>query len=185
MTDVPAAKSFLGVPIIGTPNHAEQAETHKNTRDLAELLRPLVEDDFIHSFGWTQFTPYFNDGEPCIFRATDFWVRTVKDVEDTEPVPATCRRCGTECARCDDVDESDDGLYRIDDYTTHPTLGRRAWMTDRYEGDQEERYERARDVMESLTSREYRRPLIDLFGDHCSVTVSADGITIDGYVHHD
>lgn len=184
MTDIPATKSLLGVPIIGTPDHSGQSDTHKKGEDLAELLRPLIEDDFVHSFGWTQFTPYFNDGEVCVFRAREFWVRTVADMEPSDE-PATCRRCGHDCERCEDIDTTDDARYLIDEYNTHPTLGRRAWMTDKYEGGQRERYEMARDAFDELEKPEYRRILIDLFGDHCTVTVAATGIAITEYAHHD
>jgi hypothetical protein len=28
----------------------------------------------IIKFGWTQYTPYFNDGDPCVFRYNDMYV---------------------------------------------------------------------------------------------------------------
>jgi hypothetical protein len=185
MTDIPAERSFLGVPIIGTVNLGSNAGTHKTREDVAELIKPLLADDFIHSFGWQQFTPYFNDGEPCIFRARGFWVRTVKDV-DIEQADATCRRCGSECSTCEEIDPDDDDLFIIDDYTKHPTLGSRPWTNGRsYQGTEEERFIRALIVSEALETSQYQRALVDLFGDHAEVTVTREGIKITDYSHHD
>lgn len=39
-------------------------------KDFYPALKPLFEkaNDKIDSLGWTQYTPYFNDGDECIFR---------------------------------------------------------------------------------------------------------------------
>src|SRR5689334_3768923 len=42
---------------------AAQAAFQEGTAKLFELF-PAME-----SFGWTQYTPYFNDGEECVFSA--------------------------------------------------------------------------------------------------------------------
>lgn len=185
--DIPAEKSFLGVPIIGETGRGHDAEVtqHKKPADLAELIRPLLEDDFIVDFGWTQFTPYFNDGEACIFRARDFWVRTVRDAEG-EGAPAVCGRCGEYCPTCEDHDPDDMDRLRVNQYYgTHPTLGGRKWDSDQYTGNQLERYEWAVALAEALDDTAYRRALVDLFGDHCQVTITREGIKVEGYEHHD
>lgn len=33
----------------------------------------------IEGIKWTQYTPYFNDGEPCIFRVNNVYVKTEND----------------------------------------------------------------------------------------------------------
>jgi len=37
----------------------------------------------LESFSWKQYTPYFNDGEECVFSANTDYVR-INDVEDSE-----------------------------------------------------------------------------------------------------
>jgi hypothetical protein len=184
--DIPAEKSFLGVPIIGETGrgHEAEVEKHKKPADLAELIRPLLEDEFIVDLGWTQFTPYFNDGEACIFRARDFWVRTVRDA-DGEQAPAVCGRCGGDCPTCDDYDPDDRDRLRVSEYHEHPTLGGNRYGHNGYVGTQRDRYETASALAEALEDPAYRRALVDLFGDHCQVTVTREGIKVDGYVHHD
>lgn len=47
-------------------------------KELSELFEDFLDDIFtrcskLQSFGWTQYTPYFNDGSPCVFSAnTDY-----------------------------------------------------------------------------------------------------------------
>lgn len=36
--------------------------------ELAEQARAVFADERIRAIRWTQYTPYFNDGDPCIFR---------------------------------------------------------------------------------------------------------------------
>jgi len=36
----------------------------------------------IKAVSWTQYTPYFNDGEPCVFQVGDMWFLTEKGLED-------------------------------------------------------------------------------------------------------
>ena len=44
-------------------NRAEQ----KTAADMEALLNEVFASG-VKALGWTQYTPYFNDGEPCIFR---------------------------------------------------------------------------------------------------------------------
>lgn len=36
----------------------------------------------ILKFGWTQYTPYFNDGDPCVFNYNDMYVCTDPETAD-------------------------------------------------------------------------------------------------------
>lgn len=70
------------------------AEFNKKKLDLiSELKRdfvPMFSEDFekskrIDSFGWRQYTPYFNDGDECIFRVnTDYIYINEEDAEEIE-----------------------------------------------------------------------------------------------------
>lgn len=44
-------------------------KTLKN--DFFTLVRQVLENKNIKALYWTQYTPYFNDGEPCVFRVND------------------------------------------------------------------------------------------------------------------
>ena len=50
----------------------KEAYTHKLKTEGATIIKQIVNEVFsvmpeIYSFSWIQYTPYFNDGDPCIF----------------------------------------------------------------------------------------------------------------------
>ncbi|MEH1056015.1 hypothetical protein V6U89_12475 [Micromonospora sp. CPCC 206171] len=115
-------------------------------------------------FGWQQYTPYFNDGEPCHFGIDRLWVRTTADRPDADP---------------DDL-----RVGRYED--PHPTLGWRGWEAGRewpYTGADEPRYERVRALADALAEGGFDDVLLDAFGDHATVTVRRDGIAVQFYEH--
>jgi len=68
----------------------ELTETRKHYREKAQKV--LTEHLFPTFFGdhpeikmiyWTQYTPYFNDGDECVFRINDVCVSDVTDHEET------------------------------------------------------------------------------------------------------
>jgi hypothetical protein len=164
--------NFLGIRVEGTITPAGRVPQ----RPLAELqpaLLDLLRDPEIDEFGWRQYTPYFNDGDPCVFTADELWVRTVHD---------------------HDADPGD--LLIADDYDyVHPTLGRaghdgydysaspHAPRIRPYEGTDEPRYWRARAVADALSSRAFNDVLMDAFGDHATVTVRRTGILVEFFKH--
>lgn len=51
--------------------------------NLIHLFKPIFEKyKFIHKLSWVQYTPYFNDGDECIFGTSFDHIRYCKDVED-------------------------------------------------------------------------------------------------------
>jgi hypothetical protein len=140
-------------------------ELQEPLSELEPLLRAVLDDDTIIEFGWTQYTPYFNDGDPCIFRVCTPWFRTV-----------------------DDADVEDTYALEADNY--HPSLGERpgryvdgAYVVGAYEGPDEARYERVQALASAIEGGAFEHVLLDAFGDHCSVVVKRDGITVDEYSH--
>jgi SepF-like predicted cell division protein (DUF552 family) len=62
-------------------------------KKLAELVKNDIKDVFnemfvlnpkLQSFSWTQYTPYFNDGDECIFRVNGYLDVEYDNVEYTE-----------------------------------------------------------------------------------------------------
>lgn len=161
-----AAKSFLGVPVKGDISRTEKRTQQKPLEDLAPLFEAVLSDPLIQSFGWTQYTPYFNDGDPCIFRVNAPYFRTVQD-----------------------GDESDRWALEID-YGRHPTLGgaETEWknglrVEKAYEGDHETTYRACRALNAALQSGSFDDVLQGNFGDHATITVSREGIEVEFYEH--
>lgn len=75
--------SFLGIPVEGDITHGAKRTAQRPMSELETLILALHLDSEIYDFGWTQSTPYFNDGDPCVFGADSFWVRTNVDANPT------------------------------------------------------------------------------------------------------
>lgn len=177
--------SFLGIPVDGDITRGDKRVPQKPLSELEPLMRAVLADDFIDSFGWRQYTPYFNDGEPCVFSVGDPWFRTTEDV--------TRKTAGS-----DDEDEDD---YEDDDsfsvsYGEHPTLGKqdytwdnpRDWENRRkvygpYNGGYQQSYMVCAALSDAINSGAFEDVLLEAFGDHASVKVTASGITVDSYEH--
>lgn len=149
---------FLDLVVEGEIISPDTLPTQRPFSDLVPLFQALLDDPAIRAFGWVQYTPYFNDGEPCVFGAGTFWVAT-----DRDPNP-------------EDVDPWD---LRVSDY--HPSLPPRVRLHGRrVDNDAYDpvRWQACTAASEAVSSQEYDRALLEMFGDHARITVTRDGITI-------
>ena len=67
--------------------NAKRAELLKEIqKDFPDILKPIFEgSDKIQSFGWSQYTPYFNDGDECVFSSNvDYPFVNDEYVEDVD-----------------------------------------------------------------------------------------------------
>jgi hypothetical protein len=169
--------SFLGIPVEGEITKASRKAAQKPLSELEPLIRAVIDDPTIHSFGWTQATPYFNDGDPCVFSVHEPWFLTVDDEAKLE---------FDEDGYCEDFEED---TYSVM-YGGHPTLGERDydWVNREkvyksYAGPDEARYDRCLDLAKAFDSEAFDDVLLDSFGDHARITVKRDGITVESYEH--
>lgn len=74
---------FLGVPVSGeiTRYTERQVEQH-DPRILLDMLDELLALPHVEAVRWEQYTPYFNDGDACVFNVCEATVRL--DVSDEE-----------------------------------------------------------------------------------------------------
>ena len=146
--------------------------------ELGHLIRCLATDPNVKTFGWQQYTPYFNDGDVCEFRVGELWILTVDDSEDEE--------------------DFDRYSYEVSD--THPTLGPKKWIMgvrvpaangygytytpSSYEP-KEAKYPTTYLLAESLSKalEHAEVTLLEWFGDHVEIRVTKDGIQVDEYEH--
>ncbi len=64
--------------------HEYKNSIRKLQNTLVELIKPIMVEGGINSIRWCQYTPYFNDGDVCTFRAgiDDLYVEPVnQDME--------------------------------------------------------------------------------------------------------
>ena len=182
---------FLSLPVDGDIIRPGSSGPQLTKEQLGEIVQTLLDDEHIVSFGWSQYTPYNNDGETCYFSTGGLWVETVLDCA---PGPDPDPEASASEAH-DDEDDEDEG-YERDDRSErlamyhHPTLDDQYW--DRQLGkfvDREvklpETAKRARVLSDVIEDGTADAVLLGLFGDHARVTVTKERITVDSYDEHD
>jgi molybdopterin converting factor small subunit len=134
------------------------------TEDLRKEFPTLFQDLFaqskrIESFSWTQYTPYFNDGESCEFGVNqDYLYVNGENVEDLD----------------EEEDFLNESTYkRVDgEYKKVPNP-----LYDPKEG---EVFQAIKTILNTVPDEFYE----ELFGDHVKVTVYKDGkIETEDYRH--
>lgn len=157
-------KNFLGIPVTGDIQQVDKRAAQRPIEDLQPLIRAVLDDPEIVEFGWRQYTPYFNDGDPCVFSAMEPWFRLTTDPDDG------------------DFDTYD---HEIDQ---HPRLSTRRWVGGRHEDqvlspEDAARRERCAALSSAIDGGEFENVLLEAFGDHAEITVRRDGISVDFYSH--
>lgn len=105
---------------------------------------------------WTQYTPYFNDGDACVFSVHGIYVYPKPEGDDER-------------------DDSGHELGRLDFYFRHPEyLKGNEWIT-------QELADEGRRVSDLLYAN--ADALEAAFGDHMEIVASIDGVTADEYSH--
>lgn len=157
--------TFSGLPINGRIVYGADKKEQKTEEEFLAILQPVLDDPTISAVCWKQYTPYFNDGDPCVFRAYLYGasIRGSYDYEED-----------------DEIDEfppySDEG---------RAAFGRRGYGTDtQYEGPDEARYDRLTALANAVGDGSFDDVLLTKFGDHAVVkVVPKDGIYIEFYEH--
>lgn len=157
--------SFLGIPVTGDIVKAERRVAQRPIDDFRPLILAVLDIKEITGFGWKQYTPYFNDGDPCVFSAYGAWFSTEED-KDRDP---------------------DDDELTID---YHPVLGPKRWDSQLGTHVQVKQlpeitaiYETCKALSDAIEGGEFDDVLLEAFGDHAEVTVSSAGITVEFYQH--
>lgn len=149
-------------------------EIHRMKKEVADTLRNEMRGEFakifednpeLRWFSWVQYTPYFNDGESCVFSVID----SIRYQWGGNP---------------DDLEEID--------YYDFPEISK--WDIPYIRGEKESSWRSEIDPTEVLAA-DALEPVINLlsaidddiflevFGDHAMVIVTKDGIDIEEYEH--
>lgn len=163
-------KNFLGIPIEGDITKSNKRAEQKPVEEFTPLVQALLDDPTIVEFGWYQYTPYFNDGEPCVFSAGELWVRLTTSPEDADTVDLSLRY-PSERVEPHLGEEKIKWIKKYSEYETE------------YEGPDEERFQRALALHNAIDSGQFDDVLMDTFGDHAGVTVKRDRIAVEFYEH--
>lgn len=131
------------------------------------------------SFGWTQYTPYFNDGDECTFRCnTDYINLKVADAEEEEePVVAVE---GEESEDEDDEDEEEEE-EDYDDEDEDDEFG--SWGLDEIPEDKLTPKQKAGKAVLELLGLFDDEDYKTFFDNHVRVTVTKNGVRTTEYSH--
>lgn len=110
----------------------------------------------IKAIPWTQYTPYFNDGEPCEFGVRDMWVLSELSYSDWQ----------------------EEGGSYAEEYDVVNT-----YCDDKYKNElTKEQKKLANDFIKNI-SKLSDDIYEDMFGDHVYVIATKDGFEIEEYSH--
>lgn len=164
--------TFFNKPINGEISHYTEGQAVQHEpQEFIDALDALVNLPQVAEVRWEQYTPYFNDGDACVFGTHEFNVR-LNNAEDAEG----------------DYDEgwlSAYYLHRYKEGTDWRTPGdnREFYILD----DDENRVE-TRDVYDALQHLgeivdHHYAILSDKFGDPAQVTYDGESFNVEYYEH--
>ncbi len=155
---------------------AFEAARQKLNEDFKESIKTIFESFFaanpeVYAFAWTQYTPYFNDGEPC-----EFGVNEIYAYKDTDAVREALEASDRSIfwGEIDSEDDEDCEVNTRDQkYDSHAKKMVPVKL---------EQYEHnTADLIRALN--DFNDEFQYAFGDHVSVVVTRDGIDVEDFDH--
>jgi hypothetical protein len=144
----------------------EYKEKNKKVKEAQEELNKVLSTTFnngikllfeiypqLKNIRWTQYTPYFNDGDTCTFSS---------DVCD----------CILNLPREDDYDSTEEYEEEYEKYKKEPWDYKTEEITDEIQNN-------IVDFLKEFDDEDYET----MFGDHAEVFVTKDGIEVENYCH--
>lgn len=132
--------------------------------DMAKIV--FEQNPELKGFRWTQYTPYFNDGNSCEFGVNDFELLHPEDQYNELSKYEEEERGGYH--DCLDIIKGRVnyllGWYRAPEGYTSPL--RKA-------------YNSVKDFLHEFDESDLEK----MFGDHVEITVTPEGVEVDGYSH--
>lgn len=194
---------FLGMAVEGSGGEGEnknRPEQYDIDHFKATVAKVLAHDE-VTGIAWTQYTPYFNDGDPCIFRASDpsFSFAGVVESSDTYFDYSWMEEDFEETGRvwCGNYNNSDlfDRIVGKNDknwgeWKSGVNYRDREWTWKEGSGpDNAPNRELFNDIhafIKLLDGGHYDHAVEDLFGDHAIIRIDKllGKVVIDEY-HHD
>lgn len=154
---------LLGMPIKGSIQRGYKRKDQRPKSEFASLVQAALDVDGIEVLRWRQYTPYFNDGDACVFSAHGLEV-TVNGVE------------------IEDIDWGDNAAKVLG--TRPRTYGTNGWVYGAYEGPDEDRYNTLQALADAIGGGAFDDVLLDLFGDHAEVKITkGQDIEVDSVDH--
>jgi hypothetical protein len=138
----------------------------------------------LKSFGWRQYTPYFNDGDSCVFRVHfDYPYINGASEDYDEECDISIKIHGYKVLETEEDVHINDEVAEKSGYTWYKgnQIGDNGLC---YNTDYDEAAATAVDQIQEVLNSIPEDFFLDLFGDHAKVTIYADGtIDVEEYDH--
>lgn len=159
-------------PILGDINERRRGSVEqKSAAEFIAVVDKLLALPGVGKLAWKQYTPYFNDGDPCefgvhgvAFQFLDGFLPTPPDEDDLDNFYAV-----------------EGAWFTVYDMYTYGPGGYTDRIFTEYGVDLEPYYKALADFEGQLGAFEY--VLQDNFGDHAVVTATVHGFNVEGYEH--
>jgi hypothetical protein len=140
--------------IVALQNELKKAIAEKGEGFLKKIFNDVFDKyPEVKALGWTQYTPYFNDGDTCTFSVHDIYGAPIDDVE---------KLSGLEYGFLEEVD--DDGGQGDMTFSSYDHQG-------------------IKELEKALHSSAGEEVLKVIFGDHVKIIVTRAGIEAEEYTH--
>lgn len=138
-----------------------------DAKEIVHMLKDLISDsDGIEAIRWSQYTPYFNDGDVCEFGVNDLEIKF-----DQKKFPVT-----------KDLEEDEEEEEFVQDWQFDKFFERQEDVINFKEvAALEKKVKVFQDIHSELQNME--DGLKEAFGDHVTVTVTRKGIETESYDH--
>lgn len=156
--------------LIENYNKAKSSFLKEGQQALKEFFHDFLSDTpEVEKIVWTQYTPYFNDGEPCVFCINKFELKPNWELLSLRDKQSLLEGSYTESyEEYDSYHYGEASLLRIL-YQDKSCFSDENKNKLRYFSDEFNKI--PKDIF------------LDMFGDHCQVTVNRDGITVEEFDH--
>lgn len=167
---------FLGLEVSGGINRGGRKWVdQKPLEELAPFLQAVLDLPSVVAFGWSQYTPYFNDGQPCVFSVNELKVKLDTDDEDMSLYDCElCFSCRDDLGGRELTRDADGRAIRNADGT---------YQHEPYQGPDEHRYDVLSAADAAIQSASFEKALTEKFGDHALVQITRAGIEVEFYSH--
>ena len=147
------------------------AAKEKMQKELAAQLEPLFKEFFkenpkIGKIAWTQYTPYFNDGEPCEFSVHEKYFVATKWLEEDEDDPIEYQDCPSLWSY---------GNKEASFYDSDVDSFKKAGLTE----EEIKKVEAFGRFLDNIPEDIYE----GIYGDHVEIIATAEGVEVNDYEH--
>jgi hypothetical protein len=154
-------------------SHVEQ----KSAEEFLAALDTLLDTPGVKAVRWRQYTPYFNDGDACVFSINEAYVKFSVEPDRTYTF--------ADLDALEDEDDNDDGDYG-DGFVGTWELGER-WNSEtrQYESLGDPTRTNAANALKAFNQQmgAFEDVCLDNFGDHAIITATREGFSVDYYEH--